>query len=41
MSDAEPSTDGGRKEVAFVDASVQNGKTLEAGIRDGVAQRPK
>ena len=34
---AEPAKDGGKKEVVFVDTSVADYKTLEAGIRDGVA----
>ncbi len=36
VREAAPSKDGGRKEVAFVDISVKDYKTLEAGIRDGV-----
>jgi autotransporter-associated beta strand protein/VCBS repeat-containing protein len=34
---AEPAKDGGKNEVVFVDTSVKDYKTLEAGIRDGVA----
>jgi hypothetical protein len=37
VREADPSKDGGRKEVAFVDTSVADYKALEAGIRDGVA----
>ena len=34
---ADPAQDGGKKEVVFVDTSVTDYKTLEAGIRDGIA----
>ncbi|WP_277948863.1 DUF4347 domain-containing protein [Magnetospirillum sp. 15-1] len=36
VREADSSKDGGKKEVAFVDTSVADYKTLEAGIRDGV-----
>ncbi len=36
VREADPSKDNGKKEVAFVDISVADFKTLEAGIRDGV-----
>jgi len=34
---ADPAKDNGKTEVAFVDTSISGYKTLEAGIRDGVA----
>ncbi|CUW39775.1 putative autotransporter outer membrane protein; type V secretion [Magnetospirillum sp. XM-1] len=37
IRDADPSKDNGKKEVVFVDTRVADYKTLEAGIRDGVA----
>ena len=37
VREADPSKDGGRKEVAFVDTSVDDYQMLEAGIRDGIA----
>ena len=37
VRDSDPSKDGGKKEVAFVDVSVANYKALEVGIREGVA----
>ncbi|RXN90332.1 hypothetical protein C7R54_12510 [Achromobacter aloeverae] len=37
VRDADASTNNGRKEVAFVDTSVADYRTLEAGVRAGVA----
>ncbi|OZI61960.1 Ig-like domain-containing protein [Bordetella genomosp. 11] len=37
VREADASRNGGRKEVAFVDTSVADYRTLEAGVRDGVA----
>ena len=37
VREADPTKDGGKKEVAFVDTNVADYKTLEAGIRVGVA----